>query len=424
MTLGEARIAIRANLAPLRSGLKRARSMLRSGLLSIASSAMRAVTNMIGSVMRAITRAIKRAVQISVAAFVALGVASVKAAMDVQESENLFDVTMKDLAESTRKWSEQMAEDLGLNEFALRKMTGTFHLMFKAFGIGAKESAKMSEGIVELTHDMASFYNYSFDEMFAKIQSGLSGMVRPLRHLGILVGEGAVQREALASGLIKEKRELTDLEKLYTRYNILMKQTTDAQGDLLRTKDNLQNVMRRLWAEVTRVRVAIGKVFITDVANWANSIREWLKVNKDNFAEWAEFVKVRLQWVINYFQWLLDIVQNQGWHAALSQLGMDIQAALKITWTYIKPHAKAAGEAMARAFLTAVKAGKMAAAESKFGMKVERAVGTFPPVAVGMAIVRGGAMGSQDRLEGILNRIVGRLDSDARQRFAIVGGDL
>ena len=354
MTLGEARIAIRANLGPLRSGLRTARRLLDRGLTSIARSAMRGVTNMISSVMHTITRTIRRAVKIAAAAFIAVGIASVKMATDVQESENLFDVAMGGMAKATREWSDQLSESLGLNEFEVRKMTGRFFLMFKAYGLSAEKAVENAKAITELTHDMASFFNLSFDESFNKITSGLSGMVRPLRTLGILVGEGAVMREALSSGLIANKRELTDLEKLQIRINILFKQTTEAQGDLVRTQKNLQNTWRILRAEITRVGVAIGNVFIEDVAAWANSMRDWLKENKENIRGWAEVVREKMLLGIGYFQDLLDLLSSEGWHAALSKLGVDIQNALKITLEIIRPQAEELGKMIGRGFLSAV----------------------------------------------------------------------
>ncbi len=354
MTLGEARIAIRANLGPLRSGLRTARRLLDRGLTSIARSAMRGVTNMISSVMRTIITTIRRTVKIAIAAFVAIGIASVKMASDIQESENLFDVAMGGMAKATREWSDELSESLGLSSFAVRKMTGRFFLMFKAYGLSAEKASENAKSITELTHDMASFFNLSFDESFAKITSGLAGMVRPLRTLGILVGEGAVMREALSSGLIANKRELTDLEKLQLRINILFKQTTEAQGDLLRTIDNLQNRMRILKAAVERAGVAIGNVFINDVAGWTKSLTEWSDANIENIKAWAGVVREHLLLAVGYFQDLFDLLQNEGWHAALSKLGVDIQNALKITLEIIRPQAEELGKMIGRGFLSAV----------------------------------------------------------------------
>jgi hypothetical protein len=81
--LGEAFVNIRANLKPLRAGLARARA---------------AVT----SAMKKIYGVIKRMAKYAALAFVALSGVLLKLAMDAQESENLFDVSMGKMAESTR----------------------------------------------------------------------------------------------------------------------------------------------------------------------------------------------------------------------------------------------------------------------------------------------------------------------------------
>ncbi len=426
MTLGEARIAIRANLGPLRSGLRRARGMLRTGLISIARTAMRGVTSMISSVMHTITNTIRRVVKYATVALLAIGVASVKWAMDTQESENLFVVSMGNMAEAVKEWSDDLAEALGLNAVNLRKMVGTFHLMFTAMGKTEEESAKMAKGITELTYDMASFYNYEFDEMFLKVQSGISGMIRPLRTLGIMMGENAVQREALASGMIEEKRELTSLEKLTARYNILMKQTIKAQGDLARTGHQLTNVLRSFWAQVKKVGIIIGEVFIDDTTKAFTNMRDWLEANSALIGEWAVFVKERLSWVVNYFEWLYDIVNNEGWHAALAQLGMDIKEAMTIAWEYIKPYAIDAGKWIAKGFWEGIKgtakAGGKAWGQAVTGKEGAGFAARIAPMMPGTAIVAGGiaayrAGNTMDRMLAVEQSILNELSAASRQRM-------
>ena len=61
------------------------------------------------------------------APIVAIGTASLKMAMDAIESENLFEVSMGNMAGSARKWSEDIRKQLGLNSYEVRKNVGTFN---------------------------------------------------------------------------------------------------------------------------------------------------------------------------------------------------------------------------------------------------------------------------------------------------------
>ena len=214
-TLGEARVNIRANLRPLKVGLAKARGLITLGLKNIAGGVLGGITKIISNTISKLVTSIKRMLKIVAAAFIAVGVFSTKMAMEVQESENLFTVSMKGMAEATREWSNELADALTLNRFEIRKQVGVFNVMLKSMGIGAEKAAEMSKELVKLTFDLASFFDLDPAESFAKIQSGITGMVIPLKRLGILIGEESVKAWAKQNGVLNEnKKTLTDVEKL------------------------------------------------------------------------------------------------------------------------------------------------------------------------------------------------------------------
>ena len=64
-------------------------------------------------------------------------------------------------------------------------------------------------------------------DAFDKIRSGLAGEAEPLRPLGIMLSEDAVKVEAVAMGLTRVKRELTEQEKILARMSLIAR----ADGD-------------------------------------------------------------------------------------------------------------------------------------------------------------------------------------------------
>ncbi len=196
------------------------------------------------------------------APIVAVGGLSLKAAMDAVESENLFEVAMGGMAKSARDWSEKTAKALGLNAYELRKNTGMFYTMFQSMDIGKKSSLGMSEGLVQLANDMASFYNLDPKEAFEKLRSGIVGEVEPLRQLGILVDENTTKAFAYKNGIAKQGTELTQQQKVMARYGVIMKATGKAQGDLARTADSPTNRIRRLRQQAEQLQVKFGTLLI------------------------------------------------------------------------------------------------------------------------------------------------------------------
>lgn len=189
---------------------------------------------------------------------VAIGGAAIKTAMDAIESESLFEVSMKGMADSARKWSEKLRDELGLNSYEVRKSTGVFNVMMASMGLSEQAAYGMATGLTELAYDMASFYNLKPDEIFIKLQSAISGEVEPLKRLGIIVNETTIKTWALTNGMIRQGETMTEAQKVAARFNVIMERTVDAQGDLARTMDSPTNKIRIMKSRITELGIEIG----------------------------------------------------------------------------------------------------------------------------------------------------------------------
>jgi len=193
---------------------------------------------------------------------VGAGTAATKMAMDAVESENLFEVAMGDMAGEARKWSEETSKALGLNAYNVRKNVATYNSMLTSMGLTTEESLKMSEGLTQLSYDMASFYNLSPEEAFEKLKSGISGESEPLKSLGILVNDTTVKTYAYTNGIAKQGEELTEAQKVQARYGAILQSTKNAQGDLARTMDSPTNKLRIMKEQAAQIGIQFGQILI------------------------------------------------------------------------------------------------------------------------------------------------------------------
>ncbi len=193
---------------------------------------------------------------------VGIGTAATKMAMDAVESENLFEVAMGSMAGDARKWSEETSKALGLNAYNVRKNVATYNSMLTSMGLTAQESLKMSEGLTQLSYDMASFYNLKPEEAFEKLKSGISGEAEPLKALGILVNENTIKTYAYTHGIAKQGEALTEQQKVMARYGVIMESTKNAQGDLARTMDSPTNKLRVMKEQAEQLGIQFGQLLI------------------------------------------------------------------------------------------------------------------------------------------------------------------
>ncbi|MBU3100660.1 MULTISPECIES: phage tail tape measure protein [Clostridium] len=191
-----------------------------------------------------------------------IGTAATKMAMDAVESENLFEVAMGAMAGDARKWSEDTSKALGLNAYNVRKNVATYNSMLTSMGLTGQESLKMSEGLTQLSYDMASFYNLKPEEAFEKLKSGISGEAEPLKALGILVNDTTIKTYAYSNGIAKQGAQLTEAQKVQARYGAIMQATSKAQGDLGRTLDSPTNKLRIMKEQAEQIGIQLGQILI------------------------------------------------------------------------------------------------------------------------------------------------------------------
>ena len=187
---------------------------------------------------------------------------SIMSGMNAIESDNLFETSLGNMADSVRSWSDEIGEALGLDAVAMRKNTGVIYNMTSSMGVAEENALKMSKGISLLTEDMASFYNLSSDEAFNKLRAGLTGEAEPLKALGILVDENTIKQVAYQQGIAQTGAELTNQQKVLARYVAILMQTGNAQGDLARTINQPANQLRLLKNQVVQLGRAFGNVLM------------------------------------------------------------------------------------------------------------------------------------------------------------------
>jgi hypothetical protein len=105
---------------------------------------------------------------------------AVQVASDLQEVQNVVDVTFGESAETINKWAKTAGDKFGLTELQAKKYASTMGAMMKSSGMTGEGISDMSMRLAELAADMASFYNLDFETAFMKIRSGMSGEVEPL----------------------------------------------------------------------------------------------------------------------------------------------------------------------------------------------------------------------------------------------------
>lgn len=236
-------------------------SGFNSGVSKLGGSAKKGLTAVSGIITAVIGSAVAKT-----------AMECVNLASDLQEVQNVVDVTFGESAGTINDWSRQAATAFGLSELSAKQYTGTMGAMLKSSGIADEAIVQMSTDLVGLSGDFASFFNIANDEAFAKIRSGISGETEPLKQLGINMSVANLEAYALSQGIEKSYSAMTQAEQVTLRYNYLLSVSADAQGDFTRTSDSLANQQRITKLAIQNLGTAIGSRLVQAMTKGTTSV--------------------------------------------------------------------------------------------------------------------------------------------------------
>lgn len=192
------------------------------------------------------------------APLVAAGTAAVNYASDTEESMNKVQVAFGDAAQSVLAWSDSTLTSIGLAKGTALDMAALYGDMATSMGYSQETAADMSKTLVNLAADLASFKNISIDEANTALKSIFTGETESLKNLGVVMTQVNLESYAMAQGIKKSYQEMTQAEQVQLRYNYVLAQTQNAQGDFARTSTGTANQLRILQESLKEAAASIG----------------------------------------------------------------------------------------------------------------------------------------------------------------------
>lgn len=212
---------------------------------------------------------------------------------DLQEVQNVVDVTFPSMTTQVDKFAKSAAGSFGLSETMAKKFTGTFGAMAKSFGFSEQAAYDMGTTLTGLAGDIASFYNISQDEAYTKLKSVFTGETESLKELGVVMTQSALDTYALANGFGKTTQAMSEAEKVALRYQFVQNQLSAASGDFARTSGSWANQVRILKLQIDSLKATIGQGLInlfTPIIKVVNTVIGKLATLANAFKAFTELI--------------------------------------------------------------------------------------------------------------------------------------
>lgn len=273
MTVEELKVLITAEMSGVKKEVNKVRKQMDILNKTVDTSAKHVdkSTKRISASFSAMGKTIKRIV--SVAALLSLGKQAIELASDLEEVQNVVDTAFGSMANEANKFAQNALESFGITETMAKRMSSTFMVMSNSLGVAKKQGKEMAFTLTGLAGDMSSFYNVSQDIAETALKSIFTGETEALKKFGIVMTD--VNLEAFAAGMGKVYKNMSQAEKVTLRYQYVLKNTGQAQGDFAKTSKSWANQIRILKGQIQELLSIIGsglKNVLTPVVSKLNDL--------------------------------------------------------------------------------------------------------------------------------------------------------
>lgn len=254
--------------------------------------------NQFNKQMSGITRLAKKAGMALAAAFgvkklADFGKSCIELGSDLQEVQNVVDVTFPHMTAQVDKFAKSAAGSFGLSETMAKKFTAMFGTMARQFGFSERAAYDMGTTLAGLAGDVASFYDITQDEAYTKLKAIFSGETEVLKDIGVVMTQSALDAYALANGFGKTTQAMSEAEKVALRYQFVQNQLSAASGDFARTSGSWANQVRILKLQIDSLKATIGQGLInlfTPIIKVVNTLIGKLATLANAFKAFTELI--------------------------------------------------------------------------------------------------------------------------------------
>lgn len=233
-------------------GVDRGAQRINRTMRNLANDTTRA-TNRISDAFRNMGKAMLAVV--SIRALVNMGREAIELASDITEVDNVVSKAFGNMRGEMDALAETAIQSLGMSRLTAYRTGSTFMSMGRSMLSSAEDAKEMALALTKLSGNMASFYNVSQDVASTALKSIYTGETETLKQYGVVMTEVNLKQFAMAQGIQKAYKDMSQSEKVMLRYKYVMSQLSYIGDDFLDTQDS--------WANQTRILKEQWKEFLS-----------------------------------------------------------------------------------------------------------------------------------------------------------------
>lgn len=196
---------------------------------------------------------------LSAGALILFGKNAVNTFANVQDSASALSATFGANGDALIKWAKQSGDALNLSQQEALAASQTFAGFASAAGLTGSQLETFATDLTARAADLASYYGGTTADAVQALGSALRGEAEPARRYMIMLDDMALKAEAAALGIYKGNKPLTAQQKILAAQSLIMKKSSQAQGDIARTADSMANQIKDSQQQMADFQATAGE---------------------------------------------------------------------------------------------------------------------------------------------------------------------
>lgn len=167
----------------------------------------------------------------------------------------------------------QASEKIGMSHADAARNVTFLGSVFKKTGIPMEEVIGKTESLVTLAADLASTYGHDVNEAMTGIAAMFRGEYDPIEKFGVAMKQNQVNALLAARGQANLTGQMQIAAATLARYDLLMANSSDAQGAFARQTNNLFEQQQILKAGFTDMQQTLGEKLVPALIQTMNALQ-------------------------------------------------------------------------------------------------------------------------------------------------------
>jgi len=188
--------------------------------------------------------------------------ACVEVSSEVEEMQNKFDVVFRGMTDDVEEWAQSYADAIGRNSNTIKGYLADSQNLFVGMGMQREAGAKLSEQMVTLALDLASFNNLQETDAVNAMTKALMGESESAKTLGAVLNDNTRAMAMQTLGLTGTYQALDEATKMQVNYQAILNQSADAVGDCERSMGSYQSTLKQTQSKLEEIKTLVGQFFM------------------------------------------------------------------------------------------------------------------------------------------------------------------